>query len=162
MKLLTKLKGLTTKKYFLPAVIALAAGVYFLRNRKPRGSGQNNPGAGAPGGSGTNNSGVGSGGSGGGNIVVASEPSTKVRNAPYIDNTPGEGFEVPGLVFNTIAGDVLKNTQLGPQLGVVSDEGGGRFPFRKVTINNWEALGLEESWEDGNIYYVREDVSYLN
>ena len=162
MKVLAKLKGLATKKYFLPAVIALAAGVYYFSNRKPRGSGQNNPGAGAPGSGGTNNPGAGSGGSGGGNTVVTSEPSTKIRNAPYIDNTPGEGWEVPGVIFNTIAGEVPKNTSLGPQLGIVADEGGGSFSFRQVSISDWEARGLEESWEDGNVYYVREDVSYLN
>jgi len=165
MQVLAKLKGLATKKYFLPAVLALAAGAYFLANRKPRGSGQNNPGAGAPGGAGTNNPGAGSGssgGSGGGNTVVASEPSTKVRQAPYVDNTPEEGWEIPLVSYNTIAGTVSKNTVLGPQVGLVSDEGGSPFSFRKVTITNWEALGLEEAWDDGNVYYVREDVSYLN
>ena len=165
MKVLTKLKGLTRSKFFLPGVLGLAAAVYFLSNRKPRGSGTNNPGAGAPGGAGTNNPGAGSGGSGGGNNVVASEASTVIRDQPYVDNNPEHNSWLDGWAnpnTNTIAGRVPKNTVLGTQLGVVADEGDGPFSFRKVSISNWKSLGLDEALEDGNIYYVREDVSYLN
>lgn len=162
-----KLKGLASHKYFFPAVIALAAGAYFYSNRKPKGSGVNNPGAGTTGGSGTNNPGAGSttGGSGGGNTVVTSEPGTVIRDQPYVDNVPEHGSWLDGWAnpnTNTIAGKVPQNTVLGTQLGLVADEGDGPFSFRKVSISNWEELGLDEAVEDGNIYYVRDDVSYLN
>jgi hypothetical protein len=91
--------------------------------------------------------------------------AVKLRQAPYVDNTPSQGSEVPYVLYNTIAGEIPDGEKIGDYVATVQSTVAAQIPlgdWYKVRINSitkkW--FNIEDDWDDGdNIYYVRTDVA---
>ncbi len=91
--------------------------------------------------------------------------AVKLRQAPYVDNTPEQGSEVKYILYNSIAGEIPDGERIGDYVATVQSTIEGQVAlgdWYKVRVSNamkkW--FGLEDEWGDGDgIYYVRTDVA---
>lgn len=105
--------------------------------------------------------------SGNGRFVYADSLGklVKLRQAPYVDDFPKEGMEIPNVAFNTIAGEVPHGKLIGEYIAEVpstesSQQSGPKWYKVRVDAVRKLAYGLEDDWGSGDgIYYVRTDVA---